>query len=142
MAVAASRTDAGRDLVEGAREAAEAAEALLADATLAVRRRVARDGKIAAGLITVALFVSHKWLPAGHRRLREVVVGILATLALWLIAGILFGRYLEAFASNYVTYYAGLASVVIALVFLYWSASIFVFGAELNSAITLLSSPP
>jgi len=90
---------------------------------------------LATGLITVALFVSHKWLPAGHRKLREVAVGILATLLLWLIAGILFGRYLEAFASNYVTYYAGLASVVIALVFLYWSASIFVFGAELNSAI-------
>ncbi len=90
---------------------------------------------VATGLIAVALFVSHKWLPAGHRSLRDVAAGILATLVLWLVAGTLFGRYLEAFASNYVTYYAGLASVVIALVFLYWSASIFVFGAELNSAI-------
>jgi membrane protein len=90
---------------------------------------------IATGLITVALFVLHKWLPAGHRRLRDVAVGIVATLLLWLVGGILFGRYLEEFASNYVTYYAGLASVMIALVFLYWSASIFVFGGELNSAM-------
>src|SRR5437016_1449389 len=39
------------------------------------------------------------------------------------------------FAYTYVTYYAGLASVMIALVFLYWTASIFVFGGELNAAI-------
>jgi membrane protein len=34
-----------------------------------------------------------------------------------------------------VSYYAGLASVMIALVFLYWSACIFIFGGELNAAI-------
>ena len=90
---------------------------------------------IATGLIAVALFVLHKWLPAGHRKFREIVVGILATLVLWLVGGILFGRYLAEFASNYVTYYAGLASVVIALVFLYLTASIFMFGGELNAAI-------
>ena len=90
---------------------------------------------IATGLITIALFVLHKWLPAGHREFREIAVGILATLVLWLVGGILFGRYLAEFASNYVTYYAGLASVVIALAFLYLTASIFMFGGELNAAI-------
>jgi hypothetical protein len=35
-----------------------------------------------------------------------------------LISGIVFGQYLARFASNYVTMYAGLASVIIALVFL------------------------
>jgi len=34
-----------------------------------------------------------------------------------------------------VTMYAGLASVIIALVFLYAIASIFVYGGELNAAI-------
>ena len=90
---------------------------------------------IATGLIAIALFVLHKWLPAGHRKFREIAVGILATLVLWLVGGILFGRYLAEFASNYVTYYAGLASVVIALAFLYLTASIFMFGGELNAAI-------
>src|SRR5262249_21949387 len=51
MAVAASRTDPGRDLLAAALEAADAAEGLLADATIAVRRRVTRDGKLAARLI-------------------------------------------------------------------------------------------
>jgi membrane protein len=90
---------------------------------------------IATGLITIALFVLHKWLPAGERKFREVVVGIVATLVLWLVGGIVYGRYLAEFASNYVTYYAGLASVMIALVFLYLTASIFMFGVELNAAI-------
>jgi membrane protein len=34
-----------------------------------------------------------------------------------------------------VSYYAGLASAMIALVFLYWTASIFVYGGALNSAL-------
>jgi len=49
--------------------------------------------------------------------------------------GIAFGRYLSGFAYTYVTYYAGLASAMIALVFLYYSAWIFIFGGELNAAI-------
>ena len=44
-------------------------------------------------------------------------------------------RYLAEFANNYVTTYAGLASAMIALVFLYWSATMFVYGGELNSAV-------
>jgi membrane protein len=47
----------------------------------------------------------------------------------------MFGQYLERFSNNYVTTYAGLASVIIALVFLYFIASIFVYGGEFNAAI-------
>jgi membrane protein len=57
------------------------------------------------------------------------------TLVLWLAGGALFGRYLAEFASNYATTYAGLASAMIALVFLYWIATIFVYGGELNQEI-------
>jgi membrane protein len=61
----------------------------------------------------------------------------LLTFALWIAASIAFGSYLAEFARNYVTTYAGLASVMIALVFLYMIASIFIFifGGELNAAI-------
>ena len=52
-----------------------------------------------------------------------------------LLSGIVFGQYLARFANNYVTMYAGLASVIIALVFLYFIAAIFVYGGELNAAI-------
>jgi membrane protein len=90
---------------------------------------------VAAVVIAGALVILHLWLPAGRRRLREVWPGILATLALWLVAGFAFGRYLNSFSNAYVTYYAGLASAMTALVFLYFSASIFIFGGELNAAI-------
>jgi membrane protein len=91
---------------------------------------------VASAAIVLALVVAHKWLPAGRRQFREIVVGILVTLILWLAGGYLFGRYLADFAFTYVTYYAGLASAMIALVFLYLTASIFMYGGELNSALS------
>jgi membrane protein len=90
---------------------------------------------IASVVLAIALLVAHKWLPAGRRRMVDILPGIVATLLLWLAAGIAFGRYLSEFSSSYVSYYAGLASVMIALVFLYWTASIFVFGGALNAAL-------
>jgi membrane protein len=86
-------------------------------------------------VLIVSLFVAHRWLPGGKRTIGETAPGILATLLLWLIAGAVFGRYLAEYAFAYTTMYAGLASAMIALVFLYLCASIFVFGAELNSTI-------
>jgi membrane protein len=90
---------------------------------------------IASLLLIVTLILVHLWLPAGRRRFGEIVPGILVTLVLWLAAGSLFGRYLADYAFTYSIYYAGLASPMIALVFLYVSASIFVYGGELNSVI-------
>jgi membrane protein len=84
---------------------------------------------IATSVIVVALFLVHKWLPSGRRRLAEIAPGIAVTLLLWVCTGVGFGRY------NYVSMYAGLASAMVALVFLYWTAAIFVFGGELNDAI-------
>jgi (2S)-methylsuccinyl-CoA dehydrogenase len=74
MAVAASRTDPGRDLVAGALEAADAAEGLLADATLAVRRRVTRDGKVAAHLIDREQRATHglAWLATYAQAVRQL----------------------------------------------------------------------
>ena len=47
----------------------------------------------------------------------------------------LFGRYLAEFPAIYASYYGGLASAMMALVFLYLTSTIFVFGGELNAAI-------
>jgi membrane protein len=90
---------------------------------------------IAGVVLTIALFVAHKWLPAGRRRVIEILPGVVATLVLWLATGIAFSRYLAEYSFTYVNTYAGLASAMVALVFLYWTASIFVYGGELNSAI-------
>jgi len=93
---------------------------------------------VASVLLTSSLLILHVWLPAGRRRLSAVWPGIVATLALWLACGFVFGRYLTTFSYAYVTYYGGLASAMIALVFLYFTAWIFIYGGELNAAIARL----
>lgn len=90
---------------------------------------------LATIVLGATLFAIHDWLPAGKRRIEEMVPGVVVTLALWLIAGAAFGRYLAAFADRYALTYAGLASAMIALVFLYFTAVIFIFGGEFNAAI-------
>jgi membrane protein len=90
---------------------------------------------VAAFVLTIALMILHMWLPAGRRQIEHVWPGIIATLFLWLACGFVFGRYLADFSYTYVNYYAGLASAMTALVFLYFTAWIFIFGGELNAAI-------
>jgi membrane protein len=95
---------------------------------------LSRYGITIAALI-VALFILHAWLAAGRRSFLQILPGIVFTMVASLISGVMFGQYLARFADRYVTMYAGLASVVIALVFLYFIAAIFVYGGELNAAI-------
>ncbi len=90
---------------------------------------------VATILLVTSLLILHMWLPCGRRQIEEVWPGIVATLALWLGCGYAFGRYLSDFSYTYVTYYAGLASAMMALVFLYFTALIFIYGGELNAAI-------
>jgi membrane protein len=85
--------------------------------------------------LIVALFILHAWVPAGRRRFLQILPGIIFTMVASLVSGVVFGQYLARFANNYVSMYAGLASVIIALVFLYFIAAIFVYGGELNAAI-------
>jgi membrane protein len=90
---------------------------------------------VAAIVLIAALMIVHLWLPGGRRGLRDIAPGVIATLLMWLVAGTVFGRYLAEFAFTYSIYYAGLASPMMALVFLYLCASIFIYGGELNAAI-------
>jgi membrane protein len=89
---------------------------------------------IAATVLVVGLVVSHLWLPDGRRSLYDVIPGIGLTLVAWMAGALMFASYLKEFAT-YVSTYAGLASIMIALVFLYIIAAIFILGAEINAAI-------
>jgi membrane protein len=89
-----------------------------------------------AGLVLIlALFLLHEYLPAKRRRIGDLATGIALTLVLWIGAAYFFGVYLSEFARNYTSTYAGLASVMIALGFLYLLGAIFIFGGELNAAV-------
>ncbi len=97
---------------------------------------------VAAAVLVIALMILHRWLPAGHRSFADIAPGIAATLLLWLISGAAFGRYLAEYAFAYVSMYAGLASAMVALVFLYVCASIFIYGGELNSVAKKMRKTP
>ena len=90
---------------------------------------------IASVVIVLGLIAVHVWLPAGRRRFVDIVPGIIFTLVGWLIGSTVFATYLDNF-SSYVTTYAGLASIMIAVVFLYIVSLIFILGGELNAAIS------
>jgi membrane protein len=86
-------------------------------------------------VLILTLVIGHKYLPAGRRGLVDVMPGVALTGIAWLAFGEGFGFYLAQFSQNYITTYAGLASVMIALVFLYVLATIFILGGEINAGI-------
>lgn len=92
-----------------------------------------RIGVTSAVLIAV-LTAAHVWLPQNRPASSRLWPGIVATLLLWLLAARVFAAYLTRFA-NYTATYAGLASLVTAIFFLYLIALIMIFGAEFNAAL-------
>ncbi|GAA5108136.1 YihY/virulence factor BrkB family protein [Bartonella jaculi] len=88
---------------------------------------------IAAVVLFVSLLIVHKWLPAGRRKFIDILPGIVVTMSVWFIASIAFAQYLTMF--NYISTYAGLASIMVAIIFLYMLSAIFIFGGEINAAI-------
>jgi membrane protein len=89
---------------------------------------------VASAVIVLGLIAVHVWLPAGRRRFVDIVPGIIFTLIGWLVGSTIFAAYLDRF-SSYVNTYAGLASIMIAIVFLYIVSAIFILGGELNASI-------
>ena len=85
--------------------------------------------------LILALVAAHLWLPAGRPSALHLWPGIAITLIAWLAAAFAFGIYLRRFA-DYVDVYAGLASVVTAIFFLYLISSLMIFGAEFNAALS------
>jgi len=89
---------------------------------------------IAVTVLVLSLIVVHLWLPAGKRTVGEILPGLVFTLAGWLVGSSVFAAYLSRF-SSYASTYAGLASMMIAVVFLYIISAVFILGAEINAAI-------
>lgn len=84
----------------------------------------------------VVLTAAHMLVAAGRRSFRQVLPGVILTIVAWFVGGAVFGIYIADFGQKgYVTMYAGLASVAIALVFLYVLGAIFLLGGELNATL-------
>ncbi len=90
---------------------------------------------VSSAVILLVLIIAHRYLPAGRRSLRTIAPGILVTMAAWLGFAAAFGAYLLSFAQSYVSTYAGLASIMIAVVFLNTLAAMLLFGGSLNHVL-------
>jgi len=85
-------------------------------------------------LLWITLVAFHKFLPdlKGHKR--ALRWGILVTLIGIAAGSHLFGLYLQ-YIANYTALYAGLAGVMVAIVYLYGLSVLLLFGAEFNTAL-------
>ncbi|HZW47977.1 MAG TPA: YihY/virulence factor BrkB family protein [Microvirga sp.] len=90
---------------------------------------------VATIIIVVGLMLAHKLVPAGRRTFRSVLPGVCVTLFLWLLGGFAFSWYLDYYPGAYASTYGGLATAMVALIFLYTLGAIFLFGGELNGTI-------
>lgn len=89
---------------------------------------------LATLVLMAALLALHRWLPGACLRIRSLLPGVIVTTILWLTAASLFSIYVAELGSYSATY-GSLGGVIVTLVFFYVSAVLFIFGAELNSAL-------
>jgi membrane protein len=90
---------------------------------------------VALLLLAVVLSVVYRFGPSAKQRFRSVVPGAALSVVLWAISSVGFSFYLANFA-NYGVTYGSLGAAVGLLFYLYLCASVVLFGAELNAAIS------
>ena len=90
---------------------------------------------IAALILAGSLFLSHRILPARRLRLLDLVPGVTLTFVCSIALGEALGEYLDQAVHGDISMDSDLASVMIALVYLYWVALLFVVGGKLNATI-------
>ncbi|MFT3988398.1 YihY/virulence factor BrkB family protein [Aestuariivirga sp.] len=89
---------------------------------------------IAIVLLTVALTVCHRVLPASPPRMLELLPGVLVTVVVWMILSEVFSYYLQRFNTFALTY-ASLSGVFAVMFFIYLSALVLILGGELNRVL-------
>jgi membrane protein len=94
---------------------------------------------VALLLLAVVLSVVYRFGPNAKQRFRSVVPGAALSVVLWAISSVGFSFYLANFA-NYGVTYGSLGAAVGLLFYLYLCASVVLFGAELNAAISRLAT--
>ncbi len=84
-------------------------------------------------VLAASLLAAHQILPARRHPLHEILPGLVFTLLMWLVVAVSYAEFLSRF-STYASTYAGLAGVIIALMFVYLSGAVLIFGGEINQA--------
>ena len=87
------------------------------------------------GMVMAASLAALHLLALGRRQgLRQVAPGVAVSLAAWMVLSVGFSYYVE-YVAGYTLLYGSVAAVVVALLWLYWSAMALVMGAECNALL-------
>ncbi|MDO4811251.1 MAG: YihY/virulence factor BrkB family protein [Eubacteriales bacterium] len=89
---------------------------------------------VLALVMTVLLMLLHMLALGERRPLGEALPGIAASLVLWLLLSLGFSYYVEKRA-HYALLYGSIATTIVALLWMYISATVFLLGAEFNGAL-------
>ncbi|GEM_PF-630508 len=89
---------------------------------------------VSFGLVTALFATVYKVLPAVQLAWRDVIVGAIVTAVLFNVGKHLIGVYLGSRASS--SLYGAAGSLLVVLVWVYYSAQIFLFGAEFTKIYT------
>jgi membrane protein len=92
----------------------------------------ALDFALGFGLVTVMFAMLYKWVPYAKVRWQDVWIGAAATALLFNVGKWLIGLYIGH--SNVTSGFGAAASLVVLMVWVYWSAQVFLLGAELTWA--------
>jgi membrane protein len=86
------------------------------------------DLSVSFGLLTVVFALIYKFMPRAHIRWHDVLIGAAVTAALFTIGKWLIGLYLGK--SDVASGFGAFGSLALLMVWVYYSAQIFLFGAE------------
>ncbi len=89
---------------------------------------------LATSILVLVVYSFHYFLPDGRHRFGDLVWGVIITIAGIFLGSELFAIYLTSFA-NYTALYAGMAGIMIVIVYLYYLSVLILFGAEFNAAL-------
>ena len=91
-------------------------------------------------VVMAAMLTALYMLALGERlRLRRIAPGVIGSLFAWMLVSLAFSYYVEHFA-HYAELYGSIATIVVVLMWLYWSGTVLIMGAELNAALIELRS--
>jgi membrane protein len=91
---------------------------------------------IAIVLLTSALLLCHRVLPAKRPSVVEVLPGVFLTVAVWIGLSSAFSYYLVEF-NTFASTYASLSGLFAAMFFLYLAALVLIFGGEVNRVLAV-----
>jgi membrane protein len=86
------------------------------------------------GLVLFGLALLYYYAPSVEQEFRFITPGAILGTVVWLVFSIAFSLYVNNFG-NYNETYGTLAGVIVLLLYSYYSAFIFLFGAEVNQVI-------